>query len=46
MVAEGVRAGEGKRVRDEERLIRKPKRKYFEVDALINFEPMERFENR
>jgi hypothetical protein len=35
-----------RRVRDEERLICRPKRKYFEVDALIDFEPMERFENR
>ncbi len=45
-VAEGVGAGGDKRVRDEERLICKPKRRYFEVDALIDFEPMERFKNR
>ncbi len=42
-VAEGIRAGGGKRVRDEERLV--CKRKYCEVDALVNFELMERFGN-
>jgi hypothetical protein len=44
VVAEGVRADKDKRVRDGKRLV--CKRKYFEVDVLINFETMEIFENR
>jgi hypothetical protein len=44
VVAEGVRTDKDKRVRDGKRLV--CKRKYVEVDVLINFETMERFENR